>query len=324
MNRRAFVTGLGAVLAAPRSVGAQAVSRVPFVGYLGGSVSSGFHGGFREGLAELGYEEGANIRVEYRWYEGHLAKAKELATGLIRDRVDLIVVTGPAGAAAVKDASTTIPVVFAVVADPIRNGLVKSLARPGTNMTGFSFDPTPSIVGKGLAALKEVMPALTRVAIMWNPNSPGNDRYFEEGRKAAEVLNLKTQAVAVRGPQEIDVGFRSMASERAEALFVVAEALLHANHARISQHAIQQRLPAASYLRQFAESGSLLTYGPSAKDQVRRAAIYVDKILKGAKPADLPVEQPTKFELVINMKTAKALGLTIPPSLLLRADQVIE
>ena len=278
MNRRAFVTGLGAVLAAPRSVGAQAVSRVPFVGYLGGSVSSGFHGGFREGLAELGYEEGANIRVEYRWYEGHLAKAKELATGLIRDRVDLIVVTGPAGAAAVKDASTTIPVVFAVVADPIRNGLVKSLARPGTNMTGFSFDPTPSIVGKGLAALKEVMPALTRVAIMWNPNSPGNDRYFEEGRKAAEVLNLKTQAVAVRGPQEIDVGFRSMASERAEALFVVAEALLHANHARISQHAIQQRLPAASYLQ-----GREARRPPRrATDEVRTRDQHEDR--QGARP----------------------------------------
>jgi len=328
MNRRAFVSGLGAVLAAPLAAGAQQ-GTVPQVGWL--SLFSGsdpqVHRGvdfFRQALRDLGHVEGQSVAIEYRWAEGKSERLLDLATELVRVKVAVIVANGgvpPAQAA--QRATKTIPIVFAGPADPVAAGLVASLARPGGNITGPTLI-SDQLMGKGLELLREVVPNVTRVAVLWNPTNPGNTHQLRGAEAAAAASGVRLLPVGAGAPGEIDRAFVAMARERAGALLVVLDVTFYDQRERITALAAKNRLPALYGYSVFAEAGGLMSYAGSRSDLYRQIAVYVAKILKGAKPSDLPVEQPTKFELVINLKTAKALGLTIPPSLLLRADQVIE
>jgi len=325
MNRRAFVTGLAAVLAAPLAVEAQQLRRVYRVGVLFPTPISRIPaaGVFRQGLRDLGYIEGQNLVLEYRTIEAdRLDLLPALAAELVAINVDIIFAVAGAAHAA-KNATKIIPIVFAGVGDPVGTGLVASLAHPGGNVTGLT-NTAPDLSGKRLQLLKELVPSVSRVGLLWNSANPIVRQQLPETEAAARVLKTQLQMVAVRSPDEFESALSVMAEQRVGALVVIADVLTIAHRERIASLALQNRLPAISEFRDFAVSGGLAAYGPDAIDTARRAAGYVDKILKGAKPADLPVEQPTKFELVINMKTAKALGLTIAPSLLLRADQVIE
>lgn len=277
---------------------------------------------FRERLRELGYLEGQNIAFEVRHGGGRLEKAPELATELVRLNVDVIVVGSFPFARAVKQATATIPIV-SVSADPVGTGLAASLARPGGNLTGFSY-MTPELSGKRLELLKETVPGLSRVAILWNPDNLHEPPAVRQLELAARALGVQLQLFAVRAPGELDAAFAAIDRARANAL-IVFENPLHVRHRSvIAELAMKSRLPTMFEIRSFVEAGGLIAYGPRLVDMWRLAATYVDRILKGAKPADLPIEQPTKFELVINLKTARALGLTIPASLLLRANDVIE
>ena len=329
MNRRAFVTGLGAVLAAPLAAEAQQAGAVLRVGWLSlfsvsdpqvqRSVDL-----FRQTLRELGYVEGHGVAIEYRWAEGKSESLLDLASELVRLKVAVIVANGgvpPAQAA--QRATKTIPIVFTGPADPVAAGLVASLARPGGNITGPALI-SDQLMGKGLELLREVVPKVTRVAVLWNPTNPGNTHQLRGAEAAAAASGVRLLPVEARAPAEIDGAFVAMARERVGALLVVMDVLFYDQRERITALAAKNRLPALYGYSVFAEAGGLMSYAGSRSDLYRQIAVYVAKILKGAKPSDLPVEQPTKFELVINLKTAKALGLTIPPSLLLRADQVIE
>jgi putative ABC transport system substrate-binding protein len=267
--------------------------------------------------------EGQNIAIESRWAEGKYDRYPALAADLVRLKVDVIVAVGGRASDVAKHATRTIPIVMSVVIDPLGSGLVASLARPGGNVTGISL-MTPDLVGKQLEVLKEVVPKVSRVALLWNPNNPGSAAQLREAEAAARALGVRLQILAARDPQEIDSAFAAMTRGRAAALVVLADAILLNQRRQIAELAAERRLPAVYGPSEHAEAGGLMAYSANLLDLERRAATYVDKILKGAKPADLPVQQPTKFELVINLKTAKALGLTIPPSLVLRADQVIE
>jgi putative ABC transport system substrate-binding protein len=278
---------------------------------------------FREGLRELGYVEGRNIQVESRWAEGNYDRLPGLAADLVRLKVDVIVTYGTPAAQAAKGATGTIPIVMAAIIDPVASGLVTSLARPGGNITGQSM-MSPDLAEKQLQILKELVPKTSRVAVLHNPANPGNAPQVRHAQDAARALGVRLQILGARGPSEIDGAFAAMAAEQAGAVIVLVDAILQSNRARIADLAARHRLPAVYGLHEYAEVGGLLAYGPNRLDMFRRAATYVDRILKGAKPGDLPVEQPNTFTLVINLKTAKALGLTIPPSLLLRADQLIE
>ena len=279
---------------------------------------------FRQGLREHGYVEGQNVTFEYRYARGKPDLFPELAADLVRISVDVIVVgPGPAALAARK-ATTTIPIVFATVVDPVAAGLVASLARPGGNVTGLSWFAGPEIAGKALELLKEAAPKVTRVALLWNPANPSHPVFLKEAEVAARALGLRLQVFEARAADALEGAFSAMSRERTGALFVLVDAMFFANRTRIADLAANHRLPAIYGLREHVDAGGLMAYAPRLADNYRRAGIYVGKILKGAKPADLPVEQPTKFELVINLKTARALGLTIPQSLLLRADRVIE
>jgi putative ABC transport system substrate-binding protein len=294
---------------------------VPRIGFLlpGASPAAPYAEAFRAGLAELGYTVGRDIRIEYRSAEGKAERLPDLVAELVRARVALIVTSGE-GALAAKGVTGTVPIVMAVSADPVGAGLVADPARPGGNITGLTL-LAPGIVAKRLELVKEVLPDLTRLAVLWNPNPLGR-RVLEELEAAARPMGIAVQAVEARVPDDLPGAFAAMTGARA--LVVLADPLTIAQRGRIMSLAAARGLPAISDTRQFADAGGLLAYGPSLPDSFRRAAAYVDKILKGAKPADLPVEQPTKFELVINLKTAKALGLTIPQSVLVRADQVIQ
>jgi ABC-type uncharacterized transport system substrate-binding protein len=277
---------------------------------------------FRQGLRELGYIEGQNIRIESRWAEGHHERLAELAADLVRLEVAVMVTESTPAALAAKQATQTIPIVTAAIGDPVAVGLVASLARPGGNVTGVTmFASEPS--GKQLELLKEAAPQTTLVAVLWNAANPVHIHHLEGIKAAAQSLGLTLQAVAVRTPSDFDRAFEAMASMRPSALITLADGMLLDNRTHIIAFAAKSRLPALFPDREFAETGGLMTYGPNLAANFRRATTYVDKILKGTKPADLPVEQPTKFELVINLKTAQALGLTIPPTLLFRADEVI-
>jgi putative ABC transport system substrate-binding protein len=278
---------------------------------------------FRGGLRELGYVEGRNIQIESRWAEGNYDRLPGLAADLVRLKVDVIVTYGTPAAQAAKGATGTIPIVMAAIIDPVASGLVTSLARPGGNITGQSM-MSPDLAEKQLQILKELVPKTSRVAVLHNPANPGNAPQVRHAQDAARALGVRLQILGARGPSEIDGAFAAMAAEQAGAVIVLVDAILQSNRARIADLAARHRLPAVYGLHEYAEVGGLLAYGPNRLDMFRRAATYVDRILKGAKPGDLPVEQPSTFTLVINLKTAKALGLTIPPSLLLRADQVIE
>ncbi len=315
------------LLAAPLAADAQQPVKVPRVGYLSPNSPSDparQHRleAFRQGLRELGYVEGQNIAVEPRWAEDKYDRLPALAADLVRSKVAVIVTVGVPATQAAQQATRTIPIVMAVVIDPIGTGLIASLARPGGNVTGQSL-VLPELVGKQLQLLKELAPQVSRVALLWNPANPGSAPQLREAEVAARALGVRLQRLEAREPQEIDSAFAAMTRERAGALMVLVDAMLLAQRTRIAGLAARRRLPAVYGLREHAEAGGLMVYGANPLDLERRAATYVDKILKGRKPADLPVEQPTKFELVINLKTAKALGLTIPPSILIRADEVI-
>ncbi len=278
---------------------------------------------FQQGLRDLGYVEGQNLIIDWRSAEGAYDRVPRLVTELVRLKPDVLVVDSTLAARSAKQATATIPIVMAVVADPVGSGLVASLARPGGNVTGNSFMMT-EIVAKRLQLLKEAVPRASRVAVLWNPTTPWHQAALKEIGVAAPALRMRFQPVAVRGPNEFERAFSSITKGGADALFVIEDAMFGANKSRLLERIARSRLPAISGQRDFADDGCLITFGANFSEMFRRSATFVDRILKGAKPADLPVEQPTKFELVVNLKTARALGLTIPQSVLLRADAVIQ
>jgi putative tryptophan/tyrosine transport system substrate-binding protein len=326
MDRRAFVTVFGAVLAAPFAADAQHAGRLALIGFLEtGSLFANSHlrKAFRERLRELGHMEGQSVRFEARGADGKIEGLADLAEELVRLKAEAIVTAGTEAAVAAKQATSTIPIVTAIVSDPVGLGLIASLARPGGNVTGVA-DLDVEQSGKRLELLKTVVPGLSRVALLWKRGHPKETESLREAEAAAKSLGLQLHLAGVRDANDLPRAFASMVAEQTGAFMVVADTMFSSNRAQILDFAAKSRLPAIFWRREFVDAGGLLSYGASYLDQYRRAAVFVDKILKGAKSADLPIEQPTTFELVINLKTAKALGLTIPPSLLLRADQVIE
>jgi ABC-type uncharacterized transport system substrate-binding protein len=326
VDRRAFLGAL-ALLAAPLAAEAQQPGRVYRVGHLSLMTPEGmapYVASLESALAELGYVKGRNLIMEDRSANGQLDLLPTVAAELVRLNVDVIVTGTNQGVVAVLQTATATPVVIVYGTDPVGAGLVRSLARPGGNVTGGTYDAAPEIYGKTVAFLKEAMPRLTRMACLWNPGHPGAATYMEATKHAARRLALGFQPVAVRVPSELDEAFAAMVREHAQGIIVVNDPVLFPLRAQIARTATRRGVPVVGSWKEFAAAGALLSYGPNAIDPWRRAAVYIDKILKGAKAGDLPMEQPTKFELVINLKTAKALGLTIPPSLLARADQVIE
>jgi putative ABC transport system substrate-binding protein len=327
MERRKFIEVIaGGLLAAPQPARAQQAAKVPRIGFLGNSTAAleaNLVGPFREGLRDLGYIEGRNILIEYRWAEGKDERFPGLIVELLALKVEVIVTAGTPASLAVKKTAPSIPLVMAAVGDPIGVGLVASLARPGGNSTGLTAI-APELEGKRLELLREAVPKLSYIAVLWNPDNPFHAGSLKEARTAAQVLGIKVQPLGVRVSEDFPAAFAAILRERPGALLVLADRLFLHNRARIVDFEAKHRLPGVYPYRELVEAGGLMSYGPSYADMHRRAATYVDKILKGAKPGDLPIEQPTKFELVINLKTAKALGLTIPPSLLARADEVIQ
>jgi putative ABC transport system substrate-binding protein len=330
MERRAFLAGTGAVLlAAPLAAGAQPAGKVPRVGYLSVfSASNPYPPSevFWQGLHNLGWIEGQNIAIERRFAEGKAQRLPDLAVELVRLRVDLIFAESTPVARAVRQATTTIPIVFSPIADPIVSGLVANLARPGGNITGITF-MAPELGGKRLELLKQAVPGMTRVGVLSHPGDPSEatvKSVLEQTEAAARALGVQLLRLEAQGPNDFDRVFAAMSRERVGGLILIPSAMFVDERRRIVNLMVKDRLPGMFYFREFAEVGGLMSYGPNFRELWRRAATYVDRILKGAKPADLPVEQPTKFELVINLKTAKALGLTIPQSLLQRADEVIQ
>jgi ABC-type uncharacterized transport system substrate-binding protein len=328
MDRRRFLlTSLAGALAAPLAAGAQQAGKVYRVGFLSNgwsTASAQVVGAFRQGLRELAWVEGQNIVIEYRWAEGRSDRLPDLTAELVRLRVDVLVASAAAATRAAKEATTTTPIVSVGVQDPVALGAVQSLARPRGNITGLTLTGGLAIVGKQLELLKETVPAVSRVAVLWNPANPMLRQQLRETEIAARSLSVQLQPVEARSPDEFDRAFSMIIRGRVEALLVTTDPMFAAQGTRLATLAARNRLPAMYGLRRHVEAGGLIAYGANELDVWRRAASYVDRILKGAKPADLPMEQPTRFELVINLKTAKALGLTIPPSLLARADQVIE
>jgi putative ABC transport system substrate-binding protein len=315
------------VFTAPLDGDAQAPGKVPRVGILGPrnlSDGAGFFDAFRQGLRELGWVEGQNIAIEYRLAEGRLDRLPHLAAELVRLKVDVILATSTPPAVAAKNATTTIPIVMATSADPVGQRLVASLARPGGNVTGLSFSVGLEVVGKELELLKETVPTVRRVAVLSNPANPGHALAIKNVQSRARALGVQLLLLVARDPNEFEPAFAAMTRERAGALLVVPDAVFGLHRARLQDLAVKSRLPAMYGLREHTEAGGLMSYAVDLRDSFRRSATYVDKIPKGAKPADLPIEQPTKFELVINLRTAKALGLAIPPSVLVRADEVIQ
>ena len=329
MARRTFIRAMSSgLLAVPITAEAQEAAKVPRLGLLISSWAGNPHlrATFLQGLRELGYVEGRNVVIEYRSAEARSERFPALAAELVALKVDVLVVPGTPGALAAKQATRTIPIVFAGVSDPVESGLVTSLARPGGNVTGVSL-LAPELVGKSLELLKEAVPGVSRVAVLWQPGVLG-ERTEQDMLKGAEVaaraLGVRLQLVEARGPEDLDKAFSDMTKERAGALTVLGTAMFITERRRLVGLAAKNRLPVVYPWKEGVDAGGLMAYGPNIADVFRRAATYVDRILKGAKPGDLPVEQPTKFELVINLKAARVLGLTIPPSLLARADQVIE
>jgi len=314
-----------ALLAAPLTTGAQAAGKVPRVGFLfyGSSEPSRELDAFRQGLRELGYVEGQNITVEYRFASGQIERLPELAAELVRLKPDVIVTPGTPASLAAKQATRTIPIVFAGVADAVGAGLVTNLARPSGNITGLT-SVSAELGGKRLELLKHMAPKASRMAVLYNPADRSNVLVLKELQDAAPALGLTLQPLEVQGPAEFEAAFVAMTRERAHALFGAAGILTFEHRKTVVDLAAKTRIPTMWGHRQFVEAGGLMSYAVNIYDQIRHAATYMDKILKGAKPGDLPVEQPTKYELVINLKAAKTLGLTIPPSMLARADEVIQ
>ncbi len=305
---------------------AQQPTKIPRISYLGiGSPSTipDRIEAFRQGLRDLGYVEGKNIVIEWRWAEGKLDRLPALAAELVRLKVDIIVTSGSAPTRAAKEATSTIPIVMTNESDPVGTGFVASLARPGGNITGLS-TLGPELSGKRLDLLKETVPRLSRVAVLGTSTDPGYAQVLKELELAARALKVKLQYLDVLDPKDIETAFRAAKKGRAEAVLVLSSSVLTSQRTQVIELAVKSRLPASYPRQEFVEAGGLMTYGPSPTDLHRRAATFVDKILTGRTPADLPVEQPMKFEFIINLKAAKAIGLTIPPNALVRADKVIK
>ncbi len=317
-----LVTIVLAILAAPLASDAQQPTKVPRIGVLWPVSDDPVLEGFRQGLRGLGYVEGQNIVIEYRYAGAKDALLPDLAAELVRLNIDVILTWGVVAARVAKKATTTIPIVNGSMSDPVAARLVPSLARPGGNLTGLT-SLSRELSGKRLQLIKEVVPALSRLAVLSTPN-PTAMLGLRETEVAARSLGMPLQALEVRGPDDFDGAFSAMAREGAGALIVLPDLLFTHHLKRLVDLAAKHRLPAMYYTKEFVEAGGVMSYAPSYPDMFRRAAVYVDKILKGAKPADLPIEAPTKFELVVNLRTAKALGLTIPQSVLVLADKVIE
>jgi len=325
IGRRKFLTTLlgGAAAAWPLAVSAQQAGKIHKVGYLSPSLPSVYSPLLFDNLRELGWIEGKNVTFEYRFAENRLERLPELASELVRLNVDVIVGVGTLGPLAAKRATTTIPIVMLSAGDPLGTGLVDSLARPGGNVTGMSL-MVPDLGGKRLELLKELLPRLSRLAVFWNAANPYPAIVFKETQAAGRTLGIEVHSLEVRGPDDLDGAFAAARQQHPDALISVEDPLTFTYRKRIADFAVAEQLPSLHGFSEEVKAGALISYGANQPDLIRRAAGYVDKILKGAKPADLPVQQPTTFELVINLKTAKALGLTIPESFLLRADEVIE
>jgi ABC-type uncharacterized transport system substrate-binding protein len=327
MMRKITVLALSTMLFALCGSGyAQQPTKVPRIGYLAGPSLSSLSArteAFRQGLRELGYVEGKNIMMEYRYAEGKLDRLPALAAELVRLKVGVIVTGGPTPTRAAKEATNTIPIVMANDTDPVGSGVVASLAQPGGNITGLS-NLAPEISGKRLELLKEVVPRLSRLAVLGTSTTSGTAQVSKEMELAAGALGVKLQNLDVLSANDIETAFREASKGRAEAVLVLASAVAGSHRTQIIELAVKGRLPAIYNVAEFVEDGGLMSYGVSVIDLYRRAATYVDKILKGAKPADLPIEQPKKFDFIINLNAAKQIGLTIPPSVLARADTVIK
>jgi len=324
VRRRQFITLLGGAAAWPLAARAQQAGKIRAIGLLSpASRSPSVVPALFDALAELGWIEGKNLVVERRYAENRLERLPELAAELVRLNVEVIVANGTLGPLAAKRATSTIPIVMTAAGDPLGSGLVASLARPGGNVTGISL-MAPDHGGKRLELLKELLPRLARVAVLWNAANPYAAIVFKETQAAGRTLGIEVQSLEVRGPDDFDGAFDTARKQRPDALITVEDPLTFSHQKRIADFATGQQLPSLYGFREFVVAGGLMSYGANVADLFRRAASYVDKILKGAKPADLPVQQPTTFELVINVKTARALGLEIPPTLLARADEVIE
>ena len=324
MQALAFIAAL-VFLVTPLAAAAPPRSTVHRIGFLWNSSPSFTHHlleAFRHGLHERGYVEGTHFTIENRYAEGDPARLPGLATELVGLQVAVIVTAGSQAIQAVKQATSTIPIVIAASGDPVEMGFVTSLARPGENLTGLSLS-APELSGKRLELLKQAVPAIAHVAVLANPANPNTASQLRETQRAARALQVQLHLVEVRGPQELDHAFAAIRSVPADALLVLLDPLFISQRARLIELTAMSRLPAMYGFREDVETGALMAYGPSFPDLFRRAATYVDKILKGAKPGDLPVEQPTKYELILNLKTAKELGITLPPTLLILADEVI-
>jgi putative ABC transport system substrate-binding protein len=305
---------------------AQQPAKVPRIGFLATvspSTISDRIAAFRQGLRELGYVEGKNIVIEWRYGEGKADRGPGLVAELVRLKVDVIVTAGPVPTRAAKEATVTLPIIMGFDNDPVRNGFVASLARPGGNITGLSTH-APELSGKQLELLKEVVPRLSRVALLGSSTVPGYAPMLREVELAAKAFGVKLQYLDVLDPKDIETAFRAASKGRADAVLVLTSRVLFSHRTQVAELAVKSQLPAIYYAPEWVEDGGLMSYAPNYADLFRRAATYVDKILKGAKPADLPVEQPIKFELIVNLKAAKQIGLTIPPSVLARADKVIK
>jgi len=325
MNRREFITLLGGAAAWPLAARAQQPTKLPTIGFLGSAmplVEGQRVAAFVQRLHELGWIEGRTITIDYRWAEGRSERMAEIAAEFVRLKVDVVFAAGTEPALAAKKATALIPIVFPLAADPVGAGMVASLARPGANITGLSVQAA-DLAAKRLEILRDVFPGLDRLAIMANVGGPGAVLEMHEFQEAARTLRLEVIPLEIRRTEDIAPALESLKG-RAHALYVVGDPLVNLNRVRINTFALVARLPTIYVQREYVEAGGLMSYGPNFPNMFRRAADYVDKILRGAKPADLPVEQPTKFDLVINLVTARALGLTVPPTLLARADEVIE
>ena len=328
LDRRTFIGGVvGGLLAAPLAARAQRAGEVYRIGYLSTPTRESVEHGldaFLQKLRELGWVDGQNLTIEYRWADGNVERLPDLAADLVRRKVDVIVAPAGSAALAAKNATSSIPIVMIFPSDPVETGLVASLSRPGGNITGTTFTAGPEIFGKQLQILKETISHASRVAILSNPADPSFALQVRDVEATARTLGIRLQHVEARGPEEFESTFAAMARGRADALLVTGSSTFLAHRFRLAELAIKARLPTMLSFRESVEAGGLMAYAVNMVDFVGRAAVYVDKILKGAKPADLPIEQPTKFELIINLKTAKTLGLKIPQTLLLRADEVIQ
>ena len=323
MNRRSFITLLGGAAAWPNIADAQPSARVPRVGLVSVDKPGPREEAFRQGLRDLGYVEGQSIAIEWRFAEGQMDRVAGLVDDLVRLPVNVIVTDGTRATGAARNATQTIPIVMASDANPVGDGHVASLARPGGNITGLT-NIIADLGGKRLEVLKEAVPGISRVAVIWNPEIRTSDEAFRDTEKAARLLGLELLALEARRPGDLEGAMRTAADRRADAITLLGDAVMFAHRERILALAAEHRFPSLHAQSLWVQAGGLISYGTHFPDLWRRAAGYVDKILKGAKPGELPVEQPTKFELVVNLKTAKALGIEIPPTLLARADEVIE